>query len=274
LVLNASHPPFFCMPGRGGNALLTLNLPVLLGQDHPFLILDAPGVTGSQPPFTRLEELGAYLVDQMKKIQPTGPYMLGGHSFGGIVAYEVAQQLLAAGDEVSLLVIFDTNAMIMRNFYQRLPIARRIIFKTALLKSQAGFHITRISTLPNKEKLSYLFFRVKKRLPFAKKEILLSDETSTTPLALRSVEDANIQAISSYQPKPYPGKITLFRASQPHPAIADKNRLGWGEFIRGEIEIIDVPGDHVSIFNLQNIEVLAAKLMRAIDQVNDEQRRK
>ena len=93
---NGSKPPFFCVHGYAGCARLAAHL----GQDQPVYGL-VQGLDGNRF-YTRVEELAAHYLKDIKAICPQGPYFLGGHSFGGLVAFEMAQQLRKAGDEVGL----------------------------------------------------------------------------------------------------------------------------------------------------------------------------
>jgi thioesterase domain-containing protein len=91
-------------------------LAYLWGFDQPFYGLQPLGLDGEQSPFTRIEEMAAHYIEALRQVQPSGPYFLGGWSFGGLVAFEMAQQLLRAGHQVALLAIFDTLAPIPGNY--------------------------------------------------------------------------------------------------------------------------------------------------------------
>ncbi|RMG97446.1 MAG: SDR family NAD(P)-dependent oxidoreductase [Chloroflexi bacterium] len=103
-----SRPPFFCVHGGFGNVMNFYDLTRYLGADQPFFGLQARGVDGKQRPFRTLEEMAVHYIEAIRQVQPHGPYHLGGFSMGGEVAYEMARQLQAAGEEVALVVLFDT----------------------------------------------------------------------------------------------------------------------------------------------------------------------
>src|SRR5260370_26293793 len=103
-----SRPPFFCIHGAGGNVLIYRDLSQNLGPDQPFYGLQSPGLDGSRPPLTRIEEMAALYVKEIRTVQPYGPYFLGGYCMGGTIAYEMAQQLRAQGEQVGLLALVDT----------------------------------------------------------------------------------------------------------------------------------------------------------------------
>ncbi|MCB0168396.1 MAG: amino acid adenylation domain-containing protein, partial [Anaerolineae bacterium] len=100
-------PPFFCVPGAGSNPLYLYPLARYLGPDQPFYGFQAQGLDGVTAPFETIEAMAAHYVAAMQMVQPEGPYTLGGHSLGGMVAFEMAQQLLHQGQTVARLAILD-----------------------------------------------------------------------------------------------------------------------------------------------------------------------
>ena len=79
-----------------------------LGADQPFYGLQSAGLDGSRPPHTRVEDMAAHYIKEMRELQPEGPYFIGGRSLGGMVAFEMAQQLKAQGQAIGLLALLDT----------------------------------------------------------------------------------------------------------------------------------------------------------------------
>ncbi|MDH3444199.1 MAG: AMP-binding protein, partial [Deltaproteobacteria bacterium] len=106
---NGDKRPFFCVHELFGDIFCYMNLARHLGPDQPLYALQAKGLDRAETPFSSVEAMAAYYVKQIKTVQPEGPYALGGLSFGGIVAYEMAQQLRAKGEAVSMLALFDSH---------------------------------------------------------------------------------------------------------------------------------------------------------------------
>src|SRR5207249_8411 len=106
---NGSHPPFFCFHGAGGNVLIYRELAKYLGPDQPFYGLQSQGLDGTCAPLTKIEDMAALYVKEIRKAQPHGPYLLGGYCGGGTIAFEAAQQLRAKGEQIALLALFDTS---------------------------------------------------------------------------------------------------------------------------------------------------------------------
>ena len=101
--------PLFLIPGVGGNVLTFAQVARLLGPDQPVYGLQARGLDGRETPFSSIEDMASDYVSEMRSIQPKGPYQLGGACWGGSVAFEMAKQLIAANEQVSLLTLIDPS---------------------------------------------------------------------------------------------------------------------------------------------------------------------
>ncbi|MFY0528790.1 thioesterase domain-containing protein [Archangium gephyra] len=105
-----SRPPFFCVHPWEGSVFCYRELVNALGSEVPFYGLQARGVDRAAEPLRRIEDMAALYISALRKVQPVGPYSLGGWSMGGLIAYEMTQQLLRAGEQVELLVLIDAPA--------------------------------------------------------------------------------------------------------------------------------------------------------------------
>ncbi len=103
-----TRPPFFCVHAIGG-IVYYRGLALVLGLDQPFYGLQAQGLDGKRRPYESVEEMAAHYVLEIRELQPEGPYHLGGYSFGGKVAFEMARQLRAQGHRTAFLALFDTS---------------------------------------------------------------------------------------------------------------------------------------------------------------------
>jgi thioesterase domain-containing protein len=104
-----SNPPFFCVPQAGSTVYSLSNLARHLAPKQPFYGLQPLGIDGENSPHTRIEDMAAHYIEEIKSVQPQGPYLLGGRCFGSTVAFEMAQQLCTQGEEVALLAILGDN---------------------------------------------------------------------------------------------------------------------------------------------------------------------
>ena len=104
-----SRPPLFAIPGLGGIVVAFNDLATLLGPDQPFYALQPRGLDGKLPPFESIEETAEHYLTEVRALQPQGPYFLMGVCMGGLVAFEMAQRLRAAGQEVAFLALLDVR---------------------------------------------------------------------------------------------------------------------------------------------------------------------
>lgn len=237
---NGSRPPFFCMHGGGGNVLIYRELSRHLGIDQPFYGLQAQGLDGERPCLTTIEEMASLYVKEIRRVQPMGPYYLGGYCMGGTVAYEMAQQLKAQGDEVALLALFDTMnwcSIPPDNAWRKVRhIGQRIKFhgKNFLLLNAAEkkkFFDEKINVLRSRSKIW-------KGMIFGR---LLAKESGnrSESLMLAEMWQINDRACIVYQAKPYEGVVTDFRPMRQYakyrPAEGD-----WSHLAR-DYEVLTLP---------------------------------
>jgi amino acid adenylation domain-containing protein len=255
-----SHPPFFCVHGGFGSILFYGELARCLGTEQPLYGLQAEGLDGGPINHSTIPSMAAYYVRQMRQIQPEGPYFLGGYSFGGVVAFEMAHQLFAVDQEVALLVLFDSSDYKIPP--RRYSLVERIQSdlqsqgfqllgeKVRYLLQWAGSRL--IGSLVQRLRTARNFFHQIKRLE--KKPVLSSSS------AVEVVLESNRQALSKYQLRPYPGQITLFRAEDPDDGYIYPIDNGWTRYAEGGLQIYKIPGQHQQIFIHPNVGVLAEKL--------------
>jgi acyl-CoA synthetase (AMP-forming)/AMP-acid ligase II/thioesterase domain-containing protein/acyl carrier protein len=116
---HGNKPPLFCLPALGGATYNFVRLSEHLGHDQPVYTFQYPGLDGQRQPLDRIEDLAAEFLPHMYRVQPQGPYHLCGFCFGGIVCYEIAQQLTDQGHEVGLLLMLDTFTPQTHPWYTR-----------------------------------------------------------------------------------------------------------------------------------------------------------
>lgn len=236
------NPPFFCVHPVLGVVFPYYELAYHLGHDQPFYGLQPLGLDGEQPPYTQIKDMATHYIEALRVVQPEGPYFLGGWSFGGLVAFEMAQQLLSSGHQVALLVLIDTAAPVSSN-RPSVCESLKFLFTTAA-RSIWPYLIDYFYLVPQKSKL-----------------LMLNEPTIRSMLRLLP---ANSQAAFNYVPQPYPNKITVFKTSEPSIAHQDPT-LGWNQLAAGGIEIQLVPGNHLTMLRKPHVQVLAEQLRVCID---------
>jgi thioesterase domain-containing protein/acyl carrier protein len=239
-----SRPPFFCVHGIGGMIMGFRVLAHHLGEEQPVYGLQAQGVDGTRPVLARVEEMAGHYLREIRTVQPLGPYYLGGLCFGGWVAYEMAQQLRAQGEEVGFLGLFDS-------------------YTTNWSKSSL---VLRLFRLPPRQSFSFVYHRAGRYLREARIDI----ETLFLPRHLKQVRQALHAASDGYVPKPYLGKITCFRPSQKSVRDSNDPDGGWSELAGGELQIHDVPGDHNTFLFEPHVSVFARHLKVDLEKAQEE----
>jgi amino acid adenylation domain-containing protein len=229
-----SRPPFFCVHGAGGNVLLYRDLARRLGPDQPFYGLQARGLDGNSSPHTRIEDMAEDYLKEIRAFQPNGPYCLGGYCMGGNIAFEIARRLEERGAEVALLALFDTQFQwrtyppAWRMFHQ----VQRVLFHLGnLLLIGPGGQAMFVG-----EKLRETGRRMRRYLQSIPAMVRRA-EGGTTGASLAQLQQINDRAAVAYRPRPYGGRVTLFRPRALYAGESDA-QLGWRpEVARGGIEV-------------------------------------
>ncbi|WP_392535598.1 AMP-binding protein [Nostoc sp. C117] len=261
--------PFFCVPGSVGTVFYLHALATHLGCDQPFYGLQALGLDGDKEPLSRVEDIAANYIKAIQTIQPTGPYFIGGHSFGGKVAFEMSQQLQKQGSTVALLAIIDIPAPILDLQINidwddtKSMIELRSLF-ARLRGKKLDIASNDLAQLAPEKQLSYVIeqLQVFRVLPM---------NVGTKQIqGLVKVLQANLRAMANYFPREiYPTPIALFRAEEVHPwdaatwlseTIQREKAFGWNKFANTSLEIFSVPGDHVTMMVEPNVNILAQHL--------------
>ncbi|HEX8145061.1 MAG TPA: sulfotransferase [Pyrinomonadaceae bacterium] len=285
-----ARQPFFCVHPLGGNVLCYFDLARHLGADQTFYGLQAHGLNdGEETQETRVEAIAAHYIEALRGVQPEGPYALGGWSMGGVVAFEMAQQLQAQGEKIAMLALLDSFAPKGKpgpiKIDERRALAR-FAFNLGLTLSQLTIPLDEIAQLEPDRQLAYVMGLAQSS------KIVPTDMTLQYFRRLFEVFKTNIRAVRGYEPQPYSGRITLFRARDRVVKAGQNRGLGWGQnLLRGikknlhardaqaqskangwasiaaeGVEVCDVPGDHYTMLKKPNVEALAEQLRTHLDQ--------
>lgn len=263
-----SRPPFFCMHGAGGNVLIYRELSRHLGADQPFYGLQAQGLDGSCTPLTKIEDMAAQYLREIRRLQPHGPYFLGGYCGGGTIAFEVAQQVRAAGEPVALLALFDTMN------WSKVPLT--IWSKASYGAQRLLFHTASFFGLGAEGKARFLRSKMevlRSRIPVWRGMLLSKlgrgSNSETSEDILARIWQTNDHACWSYVPKPYPGKIVDFRPAKQY-NVFNRPGLKWENLAKEGQEVVVLPvypgGMLVEPF-VENLASALGKLMADIAQV-------
>ena len=238
---HGSRPPFFCVHGLGGAVLRFQELARHMAPDQPFYGIQPQGINGDMPFLRSVEEMAACYVREMRKSQPEGPYYIGGYSFGGLVAFEMARQLQADGQEVGLLALLDT--------YPGKAKSKAVLLSTLL-------------ALPREQQAAYVARKLKKYRRGLRRRF----DALFLPKPLKEIRKILARAEAMYQPQVYAGSASWLRASEKALRGLDNPQDDWSKWIAGGVQIQEIDGDHGSIMKEPMVSVLAYKLRLCLAQ--------
>lgn len=243
----AGRTPLFCVHGAGGNVLNFKVISDRLGPEQPFYGLQAQGVDGRLPPLPTVEAMAAQYVEAIRTVDPAGPYRLAGYSGGGVIAYEMAQQLVRAGATVETILMIDTLSPTAAS--RKVPLLQKLWLKRHWSLAFA---------------LGWPSRRRRARMMQRSYQLALEKLARGEPLPpelvdfhlFRNFTDAQAQ----YRPQPYDGEVVLFKAVQAETLYLFAGPwLGWDEHVAGDIRLTEIAGSHFSMMSEPGIsEVIEA----------------
>src|SRR5271166_536698 len=276
---HGSRPPFFCLPGAGGNVVSLRSLAASMSQDQPFYCLQAKGLDGTEPLRT-VEEAARFYVEQVRAVQPQGPYYIGGGCFGGLIAFEMARTLTHQGEQVGLLALIDTY-----NFaYGRTLSKPHMLYENVrFFARRISHHVQHLKQVPWEDRFDYLSGRAaalrhylsdllaiskgeaRNQIPVGGFPAQLGEEAGRLQISLNRVIEASLEAARIYMPQYYPGNVVLFKASDRVVEPYEDAELGWGPYAK-HVEVKEIEGDHGSIMFAPRVENISRQIEAAIEQ--------
>lgn len=257
-----SKTPMFLVAGMFGNVLNLRHLAHLLGTDRPFFGLQARGLFGDQSPHLTIHEAAQDYIAEMQQVQPNGPYILGGFSGGGIVAYEIAQQLKSMGEAVVVLAMLDAPLPVRKPLSKR----DRLVIQLAEIKQKGVRYFG-----------EWAIGRLRWELSKLKSSDVDTESTQPTEFNNQQIEAAFLNAVATYKVEAWDGNLALFR-----PPLVGKWQVSGGGLVSSQrayvtsdndwtqwvpdMQVVEVPGDHDSMVLEPNVRVLAARLRKVIDE--------
>lgn len=270
LQVRDGAPTLYFVHPAGGALFWYLALLKHLGNGYNAYGLQGHGLYGDQTPLTSIPAMAQAYVAAIKTRQPNGPYMLAGYSMGGVIAFEVAQQLQARGDRVAQLFLLDAYLYTARLPYPGRDIAdpeERLLVRmlAALPQGQSRQLHQQLRRLPShRARIDYLFHLGQSvgRIP----------PTYTVAALDRMYDamDAHVEALTAYQPRAYGGKATLIQCE-------DRSEsdfvpyLDWAQVVRGGLTRQPAPGKHSTLMEEPHVQRVA-HLMRTVLAHGEEER--
>ncbi len=261
------RPPLYIVHGDGLNVMVFNSVPKHMDAEQPVFGLQPRGLNGIDDPDESMEEIAANYVAGILKHNPEGPYFLAGYSFGGIVAFEMAKQLKAAGHEVKMLAMFDTS---VGNINYTGSKAKRLWEKIMLQFPKMLFIGGSLFKYPGSV-LSYQGFVVKRKWHTLMSKLGLAKESEEMPDYQKRIIEKQALAFQNYNMTPYDGTIDLFRVRERVYFLDDPIYLGWKNLSTKGISIHQVPGDHRTFLLPPYDKVFAQSLQSTIDERANDQ---
>jgi thioesterase domain-containing protein/acyl carrier protein len=264
LRASGTRPPLFFMHSHGGNVLEYHALASMLEPDQPVYALQARGLDGNIAPDLTMEKMASLYIEEMRTLQPEGPYYLAGFCFGGLLAMEAAQQLKAAGQEVALVAMIQTMhpdairrrqgvAALRRSWY---ILNHRIDLERENLSNEGKGYIL--------ERCRRTWDLMQARVAIARKKLYGKHpaDISTLPklYIFEALGIAHKKVLMAYAPRPYDGDVALFRAVKELGGPINDEYFGWKPFLLGRLDIHDVPGLLQNVMLEPNVRKLGKAL--------------
>jgi len=248
-----TRPPLFWV--RGGPLFRSMAL--RLGPDQPFLGLDLPPTLLAQLSLPyRFEEIAGAFVKVMREAQPHGPYFLGGFCVNGVVAYEMARQLVEEGEPVALLALFDTQNPVTYWDYSQDG-------RVGYLRGKSRFHLAKLKEVEFGHLHSYVSERMlggRRRLKRLSWYLSYTARRAFRWAGLQNLDAIVHLASEEYTPRPYPGRIVLFQSTVWPEGKYWDFEIGWRDLAAGGVEMHRISGDHLGMFEEPNVSAVASKL--------------
>jgi amino acid adenylation domain-containing protein len=263
--------PLFCAPVAGGSAFYYRTLAAELAPTQPLYTFEPRGMSGVLPPHETVEEMAAYYIEQMRQVQPQGPYALAGLSFGGIIAFEMARQLQAGRERVAPVTLFDAWAPATIDQMLAAHTASSRHFGSRL-RFAIGFHRENLVACPTaRARLLYIWERAHKLRRKLQHRLTRRDgnHDRINPVSLEMPElftrvaQAEERARASYRPGRCAIQVRLLRAHLHMPGLSSDPTMGWQEVVT-DVDVVVVPGTHYSLLERPCVSVTAAHLRRML----------
>ena len=256
LQTGGTRPPLFCVHAQGGLAIGFAALARSLGADQPFYGVQAIGLEQGQEPLDSIAAMATLYVEAIRQMLPNGPYLLAGYSYGGRVAYEMAQLLRRQGREVSLLALLDSASPALDD--ATMDGVDDATLLCNLAPADLGVTADALRRLDGDEQLNYM-------VSIARERGLVPPDYDTQGLRrFLRVYKSNIAAGCRHRPAPYPGRITLLQTEERAAMAEHDPGKGWCKLALDGCDVHIVPGTHMTLMQPPAVSTLAERLRECL----------
>ncbi len=249
--------PLIMVHPIGGEVFFYRDLGRHLGRNQPVYAFQAASLSGSAPPIRSVKKLATSYIAELNAQEILPPYVLGGSSFGGLVAYEMAQQLTKAGKEVRLLVMVDTPAP--EQMPRTLTDSAAII--QYLLAGKLALSLERLRELDESAQIDYVLEQARLQ---GKGDVL----PPHLGVPLFKTWMAHQEATVAYKPSGYHGDVLFFRHTEPMENFPALPHAPWEKLVRGNFYLHQTPGNHITMNYPPHVAYLADHMKPYLDDCN------
>ncbi len=256
---SGTKPPLFCACAGGGDVFEYRDFAHALPGDQPVYAFGLPALA-EEVQFPTVEQLAAIYVRKIREMQERGPYQLCGHSFGGLVVYEMATQLAEEGEEVGLLALIDT---LHPRYSKNLSTLQKVKFHITYYSDRLTKNGRNLLNLRVDKIMSDVFqfgYHRTKKLVWGISRVVFSKQGRRIPNRIRSDALVLAAAWRRYVPRPYHGHLLLLNALERASEYGADRTLGWKTCATRAIAIHIVPGNHYTIMHPPHVRALIERL--------------
>lgn len=254
---SGSKTPLYIIHGEGLNVLNFSSLAEYMDEERPIFGLQARALNGEDAPEGTIQQIAAYYLGEILQHNSDGPYLIAGYSFGGYVAVEIEKQMEAMGKTIQMLMMFDTDAekteykdwyyLFQRKVKRNFPIF--LSFLKSALKHPVLTFKRQFTNHPPSFLTNY-FYR--------------KDSKGFFQL-IKKIKEKHLIAFRNYKMEPFNNKVYLFKAKVCVHYVNDVAFLGWKNYAKNDVELFEVPGDHLSMLLTPHVEQFAGILEKTLD---------
>jgi FkbH-like protein len=282
LRVGGDQPPVFLVHDGDGETLLYRNLANRLNPAHPVYGLQPHSRSDAAMLHTRIPDMAAYYIKKIRSVQPQGPYLIGGMCAGGVITFEIAQQLQLQGETVAMVALLDAADVATPKRIGRVAEQRLKRFSSVFAEQQQLNPLQKVGVIALKvsQKVSNLLvYETQSRFLQLQHKIQLRllrsylDRGQAIPSFLQPLSVRQIYefAEQDYIPSQFDGEVFLVRATQgsgtdePWIEVYSDPLLGWEQRVTAGVIVQDVPGGHSSMLQEPNVAILADAMQAYID---------
>ncbi|MBW4507961.1 MAG: amino acid adenylation domain-containing protein [Scytonematopsis contorta HA4267-MV1] len=264
LQVKGDKKPIFLVHPGGGYGLVYSLLANKLAKNQPVYALQSQGLDGKKQPLNSIEAMASTYMKAIREIQPSGNYLIGGFSLGGLIAFEIASQLEAAGESVENLLIIDTHPPFLNTKIEEIPdddITSLIIFveKVGLyFNTEIKLNYEELSVLNEEQRLEYVLKVLQHH------QLVTPNSDKNLISGAVNVFKANSYASLSYQPKAINASISLFKTEALAKQFPSNSTLDWDKLTSQQVYVRTVQGSHDSLLQEPSVRELSTAIQEIL----------